>query len=63
MVIVFPLHPSLSRLPCQFALAVCYDNGIGVAKDVAKAAEWFSRAADQGLADAQVLRSMLWLSP
>lgn len=32
----------------QFNLAVCYEQGVGVAKDVVKAREWFEKAAENG---------------
>lgn len=37
----------------QFNMAVLYDNGYGVEKDLAEAAKWFRLAAEQGLAMAQ----------
>jgi len=37
----------------QFALAKKYDTGDGVAKDEAKAVEWYKKAAEQGHAKAQ----------
>ena len=37
----------------QTSLGVMYANGLGVAKDVKEAANWFSLAANQGHADGQ----------
>jgi TPR repeat protein len=37
----------------QFFLGVSYDNGEGVAQDYAQAAQWYRKAAEQGLAEAQ----------
>jgi len=37
----------------QLQLAECYANGVGVTRDVEKAAKWHRKAADQGLARAQ----------
>lgn len=37
----------------QYKLGLLYARGQGVPRDPAKAAKWFGRAADQGLADAQ----------
>ena len=37
----------------QFNLALCYDEGKGVAIDQAEAVRWYRRAADQGDASAQ----------
>ena len=36
----------------QFSLGVCYQNGWGVGRDTAEAAKWYSKAAEQGNADA-----------
>ncbi len=35
-------------------LGVCYGRGTGVARDLAAAAAWFTKAAEQGNATAQV---------
>lgn len=37
----------------QLNLGAAYDHGIGVTRDVDKAIEWYRKAADQGLAEAQ----------
>ncbi|MBR4388959.1 MAG: SEL1-like repeat protein, partial [Prevotella sp.] len=34
-------------------MGLCYENGTGVAKDEAKAVEWYRKAAEQGDARAQ----------
>ena len=36
----------------QYSLGVIYEKGLGVGKDIAKAAEWYRKAADQGYAPA-----------
>ena len=38
----------------QFKLAACYQEGIAdISKDMQKALEWYIKAAEQGLAEAQ----------
>lgn len=37
----------------QYAIAVMYDDGKGMAQDFAQAFKWYMRAAKQGLVDAQ----------
>jgi TPR repeat protein len=37
----------------QNSLGKCYQNGIGVTKDLKKAADWFRKAAKQGDTEAQ----------
>ena len=37
----------------QFNLALSYDKGEGVPKDLPEAAKWWRKAADQGFAEAQ----------
>jgi len=37
----------------QFTLGVLYSEGRGVPEDKSKSAEWFRKAADKGLAEAQ----------
>ena len=37
----------------QYMLGICYENGIGVAKDKTKAVRWYRKAAEQGNAEAQ----------
>ena len=37
----------------QYYLGNCYENGIGVSKDGEKAVEWYTKAANQGDANAQ----------
>lgn len=43
----------LGYAPAQNALGNCYCNGYGVEKSVEKAFEWYKKAADQGLSEAQ----------
>ena len=42
-----------SRATAQYELASLYRQGLGVEKDVSKAAQWYQKAANQGLAAAQ----------
>lgn len=37
----------------QYALGVCYANGIGVSQDYSQAVYWFKKSSEQGNADAQ----------
>ena len=37
----------------QYNLGVCYDEGVGVAKDPAQAFAWYSKAAEKGNKDAK----------
>jgi TPR repeat protein len=37
----------------QCCLGVCYEHGIGISQDEAKAVEWFTLSANQGDAQAQ----------
>jgi len=39
----------LGNGPAMYKLGVCYDKGIGVAKDDVSAYQWYQRAFDQGL--------------
>jgi hypothetical protein len=39
-----------------------YERGAGVTQDVTQAVHWFSKAAEQGLAEAQFSLGMLHLS-
>src|SRR5690606_1076163 len=41
----------------QVALAIMYDEGHDLPQSDTKAAKWFKRAAEQGNADAQYIRS------
>lgn len=43
-----------SHAQAQRFLGVCYEQGEGVAKDPAKSIEWYTKAAKQGDADAQL---------
>ncbi|MCC8100144.1 MAG: cell envelope integrity protein TolA, partial [Clostridiales bacterium] len=52
----FTLFEKAARLgdaDAQYNLGVCYNNGIGVTEDKAKAADWWEQAARQGHAVAQ----------
>src|SRR5882724_9959937 len=42
-----------ARATAQYELASLYRQGLGVEKDVSKAAQWYQKAANQGLAAAQ----------
>jgi ATP-dependent protease ClpP protease subunit len=44
----------------QFNIAVMYENGSGVAKDLAQAARWYLEAAKQGDTDSQYKMGMLY---
>ena len=44
----------------QFQLAVLYDNGVGVEKNLQKAAQWFRKAANQGHVLAQYSLSVCY---
>jgi TPR repeat protein len=37
----------------QLNLGAAYDNGIGVKRDIDKALQWYQKAAEQGVAEAQ----------
>ncbi|MGB7747697.1 MAG: SEL1-like repeat protein [Verrucomicrobiia bacterium] len=37
----------------QCNLSVCYENGLVVPKDQVEAANWYRKAAEQGMAEAQ----------
>jgi len=43
----------------QFLLGLAYEKGDGVAKDQQKAADWYSKAAEQGYAEAQYHLALL----
>jgi len=43
----------LGDAEAQFNLGVLYDEGAGVERNLATAAEWYRKAADQGFMDAQ----------
>ncbi len=36
----------------MYMVGICYDDGKGVAKDEAKAFEWYEKAAEKGHSDA-----------
>ena len=37
----------------QYLIGVCYDNGIGVEEDIELAIDWYRKAAEQGVVEAQ----------
>ena len=37
----------------QYLIGVCYDNGIGVEEDIELAIDWYHKAAEQGVVEAQ----------
>lgn len=43
----------LGDTEAQYNLGVLYDEGSGVDQDLARAAHWYHKAADQGFVDAQ----------
>jgi TPR repeat protein len=43
----------------QWCLAVCYEKGNGVKKDLTNAIEWYTKAAEQGDKEAQDKLSLL----
>ena len=51
----------LGDIEAQFNLGVMYDEGAGVDKDLAVAADWYLKAADQGFVDAQSNLGMMYL--
>ena len=46
----------------QYAIAICYENGIGVGIDAEEARKWYGRAAAQGFSAAQYEMSKLLAS-
>jgi TPR repeat protein len=46
----------------QANLGACYYEGRGVSKDYYEAARWYRKAADQGIADVQVLLASMYAS-
>lgn len=50
----------LGLAEAQFNLALCYQEGFGVAQDLEQAAAWYSKAAGQGMGEArQALERLL----
>jgi TPR repeat protein len=39
----------------QITIAILYENGVGVLKDIEKSIDWYTKAAERGLAEAQYL--------
>ncbi|MGB2739426.1 MAG: tetratricopeptide repeat protein [Cognaticolwellia sp.] len=44
----------------QMTIAILYENGVGVLKDIEKAIDWYIKAAELGLAEAQYLLGELY---
>lgn len=45
----------------QYNLAMCYERGEGVVKDLAEAVKWYRKAAEQGYAGAKAMLKALWI--
>lgn len=59
----FDEQPQINERPqvkAQFRLGVIYDAGAGVSQDRSKAAMWYEKAAEQGVAEAQFNLGMLY---
>jgi len=50
----------LGDVEAQFNLGVLYDEGAGVAQDLAIAADWYQKAAEQGFIDAQANLGLMY---
>ncbi len=50
----------LGDVEAQYNLGVMYDEGAGVDRDLASAADWYRRAAEQGFVDAQTNLGMMY---
>jgi TPR repeat protein len=50
----------LGDAEAQYNLGVMYDEGAGMGQDLAKAADWYRKAADQGFVDAQINLGMMY---
>ena len=50
----------LGDVEAQFNLGVMYDEGTGVDKDLATAAGWYHKAAEQGFLDAQTNLGLMY---
>lgn len=50
----------LGDVEAQYNLGVMYDEGAGVDRDLASAADWYRRAAEQGFIDAQTNLGMMY---
>lgn len=55
----FATQAELGDATAQYHLAVLYEDGQGVDKDLARAAHWYRQAADQGDVDAYFALGML----
>ncbi len=51
----------LGDIEAQYNLGVLYDEGAGVAQDLARAAHWYHKAAEQGFVDAQTNLGIMYL--
>ena len=49
----FGMAAAQDYAPAQFNLAICYENGQGVAKDIKTAIDWYRKAAEQDHVEAQ----------
>lgn len=50
----------LGDVEAQYNLGVMYDEGAGVERDLACAADWYRRAAEQGFVDAQTNLGLMY---
>ena len=50
----------LGDIEAQFNMGVIYDEGAGVQQDLAIAAKWYEKAAQQGFVDAQANLGMMY---
>lgn len=55
-----PLAESQNHAYAQYFLGRMYANGQGVEKDTRRAAEWYRKSAEQGVADAQYRLGLLY---
>jgi TPR repeat protein len=44
----------------QITIAILYENGVGVLKDIEQAIDWYTKAAEEGVAQAQYLLGELY---
>ena len=51
----------LGDAEAQYNLGVLYDEGAGLVRDLATAADWFHKAAEQGFIDAQTNLGMMYM--
>lgn len=50
----------LGDAEAQYNLGVMFDQGASVEQDLAQAASWYRKAAEQGFVDAQTNLGMMW---